>query len=75
MRPNGDPDCNERRRAELVVGRRVVLLLYAGKRLAGQEGVITSVDAPGWDAVEVTVLLDGWDHELSFFWNEVMATG
>jgi len=73
MRINGDPDSNERRRAELVVGRRVVVLSYAGTRLSGQKGVITHVDNPGWDAFEVTALLEGWDRELSFFWHEVMT--
>jgi len=72
-RPNGDPTCDERRRGELVVGRRVVVLQYASASLAGQEGVIAGVDNPGWDAVECMVLLDGWDHGLSFFWNELMT--
>ena len=74
VKPNGGPTGTELRRAELVVGRRVVVLQYASKSLAGQVGVITRVDNPGWDAVEVMVLLDGRDHGLSFFWNEVMTT-
>jgi len=50
-----------------------VVLQYASASLAGQEGVIAGVDNPGWDAVECMVLLDGWDHGLSFFWNELMT--
>ena len=69
VKPNG----NQMRRAELVVGRRVVVLQYASPALRGQKGVITRVDDPGWDALEVMTLLDGWDHELSFFWNEIMT--
>jgi len=73
MRVNGDPTYNEVRRAELVVGRRVVVLQYASPALRGQKGVITRVDDPGWDANEATALLDDWDHELSFFWHEIMT--
>ena len=74
MRVNGDPTCNEVRRAELIAGKRVVVQ-YGSAAVGGQQGVICRVDNPGWDATECMVLLDGWDHELSFYWNEVVICG